>query len=215
VGQDNIGIRARKKRQTRQSIADTAMDLFVAQGFDAVTVADVAKAADVSVNTVFNYFRTKEELFFERHFEVRDAHSVVVRTRAEGESVVAAFRRDFLNALDRRDPSIGLSGGAAEIARMVQASPALQAKMRELIERREHALARTLAEETGAPPYDLTAKLVAAHLSAIHTKLCVEIHRRLTAGQTVAEVCVAMVEEGLRAYQQLETGIGSYGTRPR
>jgi AcrR family transcriptional regulator len=213
VGHDERGIRARKKRQTRQAIARTAMDLFVARGFDGVTVADIAAAADVSVNTVFNYFRTKEEIFFERNFAVLDSFSIIVRTRNPGESVVEAFRRDFLNALERRDPALGLTAGTAEITRMVEASPSLQAKMRELIERREHALGRTLAAETGAPPHDLTARLVAAQLGVVHRVLCIDIHRRLTAGQPIEEVCARMVDEGIRAYNRLAAGIGDYGTR--
>ena len=60
------GLRERKKRQTREAIAQAAMALFVARGFDAVTVADVARAADVSEKTVFNYFPAKEDLVFAR-----------------------------------------------------------------------------------------------------------------------------------------------------
>ena len=55
------GLRERKKRQTRQYISDVATGLFMERGFDAVTVAEVADAADVSVNTVYNYFSTKEK----------------------------------------------------------------------------------------------------------------------------------------------------------
>ena len=56
------GLRERKKRQTRDAIAAAALALFLERGFDAVTVADVARAADVSEKTVFNHFPTKEDL---------------------------------------------------------------------------------------------------------------------------------------------------------
>src|SRR5690242_20400755 len=58
------GLRERKKRAARQAIATTARRLFADRGFDAVTVAEVAAAADVSEKTVFNHFPTKEHLAF-------------------------------------------------------------------------------------------------------------------------------------------------------
>ena len=64
------GLRERKKARTRALLAETARGLFAARGFDAVTVAEVAEAAEVSVTTVFNYFPTKEDLFYDRQDDV-------------------------------------------------------------------------------------------------------------------------------------------------
>src|SRR4051812_23242438 len=60
------GLRERKKEQTRQLIAETARRLFGERGFERVTVAEVARAAEVSEQTVFNYFPTKEDLVYWR-----------------------------------------------------------------------------------------------------------------------------------------------------
>src|SRR5213592_1512790 len=87
------GLRERKKQQTREVIAESAGRLFAERGFDAVTVAEVARAADVSEGTVFNYFPTKEDLFY-GGMEIFEAELVeAVRQRPAGESVLAAFRR--------------------------------------------------------------------------------------------------------------------------
>src|ERR687885_2700207 len=88
-----MGLRESKKLRTRQEIADKAMELFVKRGFDHVTVAEVADAAGVSEKTVFNYFPTKEDLFFDE-VPAREAAIVeAIRGRKAGESVVGALRR--------------------------------------------------------------------------------------------------------------------------
>src|SRR5919204_2779059 len=96
-----LGLRERKKQQTRLHIADTARRLFVDRGFEEVTVADVAREADVAVATVFNYFPTKEDLFYSgmESFEAQLLASV--RDRPAGESVLAAFRRVVLEGTPR------------------------------------------------------------------------------------------------------------------
>ena len=87
-----MGLREAKKLRTRQEIADQAMKLFAQRGFDAVTVAEVASAAGISEKTVYNYFPTKEDLFFD---EVPAREAALVSTitgRREGESILAALR---------------------------------------------------------------------------------------------------------------------------
>jgi AcrR family transcriptional regulator len=54
-----MGLRALKKEQTRQLITDTAWRLFVDRGFDQVSVAEIAREAQVAEATVYNYFGTK------------------------------------------------------------------------------------------------------------------------------------------------------------
>src|ERR1700734_564034 len=88
-----VGLRELKKSQTRQVIADVAADLFRRNGFDAVTVDDVAQAAQVSKKTVFNYFPTKEDLVFDRAEAREQALLAAVRERPAGVSVVESFRR--------------------------------------------------------------------------------------------------------------------------
>src|ERR671931_1247413 len=89
------GLRERKKLQTRQLIADTARRLFLERGFDSVTVADVAREADVSIGTVFNYFPTKEDLVYGRFETFEQQLLAAIRERPSGETVIAAFE-DFI-----------------------------------------------------------------------------------------------------------------------
>ena len=85
-------LRERKKRLTRQAISDAAMALFVERGFDAVTVTEVAAAADVSEKTVFNHFSCKEELLFDLDPDIEAALIDLVKQRAPGVSVLEALR---------------------------------------------------------------------------------------------------------------------------
>src|SRR5499427_6711734 len=88
-----MGLRESKKLRTRQEIADAAMKLFAQRGFDRVTVADVSVEAGVSEKTVYNYFPTKEDLFFDE-VPAREAALVAsIRNRRQGESILSALRR--------------------------------------------------------------------------------------------------------------------------
>ncbi|WP_329083185.1 MULTISPECIES: TetR/AcrR family transcriptional regulator [unclassified Streptosporangium] len=209
------GLRERKKRETRQRISDIATWLFVTKGFDNVTVAEVARTADVSVNTVFNYFRTKEDLLFDRQGDVEDLPSRVVRERRPGESPLEALRRDFLDALDTRHHRYGFHEGSDAFTRMVSRSPSLNARLREMNEARERALARTLADEAGAEPGDLTPVFVAAQVSAVLRRLMTHAVERMLAGETIDAIAPDLRRHAERGFELLESGIGDYCVRPQ
>ncbi|MFF5206108.1 TetR family transcriptional regulator [Streptosporangium sp. NPDC000396] len=207
------GLRERKKRETRRRISDVATGLFMVHGFDNVTVAEVARAADVSVNTVFNYFPTKEDLLFDRQDEAVELLGKVVRARRPGESAVEAVRRDFLGALDAQDWRYGFHEGSDVFTRMISASPALTARLREMNELRLEALARALADEADADPGDLTPALVAGQICAtLHTLMAHAIQRML-AGENMATITPGLREQADHAFHLLEAGIGGYCVR--
>ena len=118
-----MGLREVKKQRTRQEIADAAMRLFVARGFARVTVAEVAEEAGVSEKTVFNYFPTKEDLFFDEVDEREAALVAAIRARRPGESIPAALRRHQTVDCGRMS-----TAGFAAFARLIEDSPALRAK---------------------------------------------------------------------------------------
>ena len=91
-GAQNEGLRARKKRAAREAIAAAASRLFAERGFDAVTVAEVAAAADVSEKTVFNHFPTKEDLAFAGRERGLMQLVAAIRERPPGTSVLDVFR---------------------------------------------------------------------------------------------------------------------------
>jgi AcrR family transcriptional regulator len=166
-----MGLRERKKEQTRQLIAETAWRLFADRGFEQVTVAEVAREAQVAVATVFNYFPTKEDLFYYR-LEVFGARLVdAISIRTEGEPVLVAFRRYLLESggllahVEAGDPQA--PGRLRTVNRVIAASPGLLARERRALARTADALAALLAAETDAPAHDLRPQIAANALIGV------------------------------------------------
>src|ERR1700684_997662 len=107
-GSMSTGLRERRKQETRQAISDVATEMFVARGFDEVTIAQVADAAGVAKMTVTNYFPRKEDLVFDRAEGVIGHLAEVVAARPPGESMLTAIRRDYAVAVARGDVTLGL-----------------------------------------------------------------------------------------------------------
>ncbi|MGI5289742.1 TetR/AcrR family transcriptional regulator [Nonomuraea polychroma] len=151
---DTLGLREQKKRETRQAISDHATQLFLERGFDRTTIADIATAARVAKMTVTNYFSRKEDLALDHHEIFVAGLAEAVSGREPGESALGAVRRAYMAALERRDPIIGFT--RQDFARMIADSPTLVARLRDLHDQREEALAAQLATESIAPdsPHD-------------------------------------------------------------
>lgn len=205
------GLRARKKQQTREQISDRATALFLERGFDRVTIADVAAAADVAKMTVTNYFPRKEDLALDLGEVYIEQLAAIVREREPGQSALAALRRAYLAAVAAHDQLIGFSGES--FARMIADSPALTARVREFNDDREVALARALAIETGAPPGDITPRVAAAQLAGVLRVLFDEVSRRTLAGESDTEIAAALTRDAEIAFDALEPSLGDYAVR--
>lgn len=163
------------------------MRLFLERGFDAVTVADVAREADVAVQTVFNHFPTKEDLFFQERDGYVSLPSAAVRSRGQDETVAQALARGYLRLLGDYHVA-GLLVHSIDYQRTLDASPALRGRELELRQERESLLAAALAED--APPLSegLRPGLMAAFASGVDRVLDAEVRRRLLAGEPAGEV---------------------------
>ncbi|MFF7229614.1 TetR family transcriptional regulator [Streptomyces sp. 2333.5] len=181
------GLRERKKRQTRQYISDVATGLFLERGFDAVTIAEIAGAAEVSVNTVYNYFPAKEDLFFDRSKGVADRLSRFVRGRAAGESAAVAVLRELREEVEAVSPRVGLMEGYERFMRVVHDAPTLKARLWYLQQEVHDNLEVTLREETGAPAGDPLPGLMAGQINWVHQSLMHWIAQAMLAGRKPAE----------------------------
>jgi AcrR family transcriptional regulator len=207
------GLRERKKQQTRDTISAVATRLFATRGFERVTIAEVADAADVSKMTVTNYFSLKEDLVFDQHEHITTLLANAVSARPDGTSVLAAVRRAYSDALARVDPTLGFRGAA--FARMVDDSAALRAREREIFEQRESALAEVLAAETRAAPGDLKPQIAAVQLAGVFRILYYEGRRRLLAGEAEPDIIAALRRYARAAFHQVEHGLPGAFTSAR
>ncbi|MFF0475000.1 TetR/AcrR family transcriptional regulator [Streptomyces sp. NPDC004284] len=207
----STGLRELKKRQTRQAISDTATRLFLERGFEAVTIAEIAVAAQVAKMTVTNYFPRKEDLALDFHETFRDSLAAALESRREGESALAGLRRAYLEAVAQEGALAGFSGPA--FARMIISSPTLAARLRELHEQREDALAEALAAETGVPAGALAPRAVAALLAAAHRTLFQYAVDLTLAGRTHGEIADALTKAADEVFALLEPSLADYAVR--
>ena len=209
-----LGLRERKKQQTRLLIAETARRLFRERGFDAVTVAEVAKAADVSEATVFNYFPTKEDLF--RGLETLEEDMLAaIRERNPGESVLQAFARFVLERpglLAQQDPNA--RERLTEFNRMITESPALLARERQIFERYTASLTASIAAESEARAGDIEPQVVANALIGVHRALIDHVRKQVLAGAPRVRILREMRAQAERAFRRLEDGLGDYAVKP-
>jgi AcrR family transcriptional regulator len=199
------GLRERKKRERRKAISDIAMGLFAERGYDAVTVAEIARAADVSEQTVFNYFPAKEDLVFDEDEAMRDRLVEAIRDRPDGATLVEGFRRipeAMLARLDSYDgvPLVGM-------AEMITASPALQRRAREMMVANAQALSQAIGEALDVPPDSPRAWSIAGALLGVQLGMFRFVVSELRAGGERAAVVRAARTEVERALTQIEHGL--------
>jgi AcrR family transcriptional regulator len=211
-----LGLRERKKQRTRQVIAETARRLFTERGFDRVTVAEIARAADVSAQTVFNYFPTKEDLVYWRLESFEQELLAAIRERKAGESVLAAFGR-FVTAQRGllAEPDEAAREQLAGLTRMIIESPALLAREQQIFAGYTASLAALLAEETGAAPDDAEPWVAANAMIGAHRALVDYSRRRIAEGARSPRLAHELRAQADRALGLLERGLGGYGVKGR
>ena len=177
----DLGLRERKKARTRQAIADAAARLFAQRGCEQVAVSDVAREAEVSEQTVYNYFQTKEQLVIDRDQLVQDELSRLIRTRAPGTTPAAAIREFVLDTVEgiRRIPAEQWHG---ELGFLAAISPTVHRLALEMSDRQATALA-----ETGTVAPEI-ARLRGIALAGVFQIIITEAGRRTREGQSQNQI---------------------------
>ncbi|MGX1975324.1 TetR/AcrR family transcriptional regulator [Streptomyces kronopolitis] len=198
------GLRERKKEETRRRIAATAWRLFAERGFEAVTVNEIAEAAQVAKATLFSYFPTKESLALQGVGD--DDLAGIVTGRTPGSTPLGALRAHFralaAGPMTGLDPEVLVSR-----VRVIFDSPALSNATNSLLYQQRERLAQALTAELG----ERTAVLAAAQISASVVTLQEGFFRRLADGTSPADARARLGEEIELAFDLLTHGLGGLG----
>lgn len=191
--------REAKKRETRQRISDVATELFLARGFDAVTLEEIAAAANVSKMTVFNYFPRKEDLMLDRQDDLRlRFFCEAIRARPKELSPVSALRGLIGRLREEKHPFVSFDRRTADFWRFIEASTALKARLREL----EDEAAEGLAIELGDAKPDGLARLAASVLVLTvraSRQEAVRLFDRGSSAKRANEAFLALLDQGFSA----------------
>lgn len=212
-----MSLRELKKERTRQLIADAAWRLFAERGFERVTVAEVAREAEVAEATVFNYFPTKEDLFYARLEDFGERLVEAVAGRPAGETALAAVRKHLLQQggllaqVDASDPEA--LERLRTVNRVIAASPALQAREQQAIARYADALAALLANELRAAPDDIRPRVAANALMAVQRTLIDYVRERVLSEIEGTHLAADVRRLAKRGFTLLEQGLGDYAAK--
>jgi AcrR family transcriptional regulator len=156
---EKLGLRERKKQQTRETIKRVALQLFAERGYDHTTLAEIAEAANVAPRTIFAYFESKEDILLGGEHSFLDDMKRRLDERPAGTTTVDALR-EFLSTIPREDEDDVLR------KKIMKENPALKMKAQAGHTRLEPMLAESIARDLGAKPDDLQPMLAAASVTA-------------------------------------------------
>jgi AcrR family transcriptional regulator len=191
--------RSRKRLATRQGISDAATRLFVARGFDSVTVDEIAAAADVGRMTVFNHFPRKEDMFFDRDEEGREILRDVLRERDSSVAPIEAYRLRAQRLVAERSPYLSFSADGQGFIETIEGSETLKARARAIRDELAQVVAAALSESAGREATDPDAHLAADLLLATWTVAFIEAHRTFRQSHDAEKaraVFLAIVDKG-------------------
>lgn len=211
MSEQTAGLRERKRQRTYRAISDAAVALFLEKGFAAVSVTEIAEAAEVSKPTLFRYFPAKEDMALHRFADHEDEAARVVLARGGVTTPLDALEVHFLAGLEARDPVTGLCDAKEVLAfhRLLYGTPSLVARLHSYTARSEGALAAALADSADERP-PLSARLAAAQIVAAQRVLAMENWRRVAAGASADTLHPRAADDARHAFALLRTGLAPH-----
>ncbi|HXL20732.1 MAG TPA: TetR family transcriptional regulator [Streptosporangiaceae bacterium] len=215
TGATTEGLREQKKRLMRQQLSDTATEMFMERGFDAVRVSEVAAACGVSEKTVFNYFPTKESLLLDRW----DSTMASLRRGMAGPGVspVDVARQildDELRAmtswLGRQPDVVQARMTMRRFGDLIRSTPSLRAYQHDTTDQLIALAAELLAKRAGMRTGDPEPQIAATALLGLWNIQSQSLRRHLDGTRTPTQIHEAVTADVRRAAQLIDTGLRPY-----
>jgi AcrR family transcriptional regulator len=210
------GLRERKKRLMRQQLSDTATELFLARGFDAVRVSEIAEACGVSEKTAFNYFPTKEAMVLDR-FETaaEDLRAALADPGTSPVDAVLNVLAEELAALTgwmAAQPNFAIAvRQVARFGELIGTTPALRAYQRDTLDRLSRQAAQALAEREDLDADEIELLVAANALLGLWQAQFAALRRHLGRAGSAAELFDAVRADVRRAAGILRDGLRARG----
>jgi AcrR family transcriptional regulator len=209
------GLRERKKRLMRQQLSDTATQMFMERGFDAVRVSEIAEACGVSEKTVFNYFPTKESLILDR------LESTMASLRAGLAEPGVSPTEAALRILDRElgamtswlaahDDPVQAGAMIQRFGILIRATPSLRAHQSDMMDQFVTVAAEIMADRAGMSPDDPEPQIAATALLGLWRIQFRSLSKYLDGTRTPAQVHQAVTADIHRAAQLIDAGLSSF-----
>ncbi|WP_437990221.1 acyl-CoA-like ligand-binding transcription factor [Sorangium sp. So ce145] len=201
------GLRERKKERTRAQIIETAIELFLKNGYEQTTLDDVLGVVEVSRRTFFRYFESKEDLVIAWMDQFIEAAREAVRARPRSEPPVVALRNAVKTIVKFHEGDLPRF---ALIQQFVARTPAIRARQRERLGHCGEEICEPLAERMGLDARDDLAPRVLAScaMAVVQSAMDAWIARGAT------EDLPELVDEAFRTLAR-EFGRGGSGTSPQ
>jgi AcrR family transcriptional regulator len=186
-----LGLRERKKQQTREKIARVALELFAERGYDETTLADIAEAADVSPRTIFAYYESKDDILFCEEGAFMDRLKQMLEERPAGNTTIDAIR-EFFASIEPPDDQAMLR------KKIVTDTPSLDMRLRAQHAQLEPMLVESIARDLGAGPDDMRPLLIAASMTAAFMSVRDRLFEAAAGGEPIShEQAMAILDQVL------------------
>ncbi|WP_258319081.1 TetR/AcrR family transcriptional regulator [Streptomyces griseorubiginosus] len=208
------GLRERKKRLLRRQLSDTATEMFMERGFDAVRVSEIAEACGVSEKTVFNYFPTKESLVL----DLGEATLGSLRTTLADpdlspvEAVLKILSGELASIaswLTEQDDLAQAKNMLLRFGMLIRCTPSLRAYQRDMADQQVAVAAEVLAQRNEMSPDDPEPQIAAAALLALWPIQFQALRRHLNHVQTPEQLHDMVSADVQRAARLIDTGLTS------
>lgn len=159
-----LGLRERKKLKTHNDIIENAWALFEEKGFENVKVTEIADKANISVKTLFTYFKSKEDIVFAGEDELINKIIFTFENRKSGESLIETEKKLIIDLINADNEKENLEGNS--LIKIISNTPSITSRLLIMWKNHEKRLSDVLKADKELELSDWKAYIIAINLIA-------------------------------------------------